>query len=220
MNELFLPHPQPMVTTLADLRSVVLEHNPNRRPKWRFRLAPDLIVQLQPSNKQARRLPRERWAEAQALNRADISGQDRFLTIEAMMSEDTMIFDGVAVVGPDDVTSFDKQPTGNPAPWAWLAFGIYADGDDAWTFELRRWAAKRGVMVGDAIDRVRTALSPETFADFKPEMMLSPRCLCCGKKLADPASLARWVGPECSGTTSLTVPRVFLTTFATTGGAA
>ena len=186
--------------------------------KWRFRLAPDLIVQLQPANKQTRRVPRAQWAEVESINRSDIFGRERILSIEALMIEDTLVVDGVAIVGPEDVTSFDKKPTGNPAPWAWLAFGIYADVDDAWTFELRNWTAKRDAVVGNAIERVHAALNPETFTVFKPEMMLSPRCLCCGKPLKDPASLARWIGPECAGTSSLTVPRVFLGAF--TGGAA
>ena len=33
---------------LAELRDVVLEHSHARLPKWRFQLAPDLAVQIQP----------------------------------------------------------------------------------------------------------------------------------------------------------------------------
>jgi hypothetical protein len=213
MNELFTARPQTPIPTLASLREIVLEQNRNRRPKWRFRLAPDLIVQLQPANKQARRVPRAQWDALEALNRSDVSGRERILSIEALMIENTLIFDGAAIVGPEDVSSFDKKPIGNPVPWAWLSFGIYTDPGDTWSFELHRWAAKRGVSVSDAVERVRSALSPETFAVFRPEMMLSGQCLCCGKKLSDPASLARWFGPECSGTSSLRVPRVFLAAF-------
>jgi hypothetical protein len=207
-GDVFAPHPHPSIPTLATLREIVLEQNRKRRPKWRFRLAPDLIVQLQPANKQARRIPRHRWDEVQTINKSD--APDRFFRIEALMIEDTLVFEGVAIVGAEDVTSFDKKPTGNPAPWVWLKFGIYADADDAWTFEPRGCWYKRGTAPADAIERVRSALTPERFSVFKPEMMLSPRCLACGKQLSDPASLARWIGPECSGTTSLSVPRVFL----------
>ena len=33
--------------------------------------------------------------------------------------------------------------------------------------------------------------------------MFEAACLCCGKALTDPASMARFVGPECAGTSSL-----------------
>ena len=41
-----------------------------------------------------------------------------------------------------------------------------------------------------------------------PAKMLSHNCVICGKGLTDPASMARWIGPECAGTSSLRVPFV------------
>ena len=41
-----------------------------------------------------------------------------------------------------------------------------------------------------------------------PAEMLSPNCVICGKGLTDPASMARWIGPECASTSSLYVPFV------------
>jgi hypothetical protein len=38
---------------------------------------------------------------------------------------------------------------------------------------------------------------------IKAEQMFSAHCLMCGKALTDPASMARWIGPECAGTSSL-----------------
>jgi Family of unknown function (DUF6011) len=35
-----------------------------------------------------------------------------------------------------------------------------------------------------------------------PEKMLCPNCLLCGKALTDPVSMARFIGPECAGTSS------------------
>jgi hypothetical protein len=39
--------------------------------------------------------------------------------------------------------------------------------------------------------------------------MLCHACLCCGKGLTDPASMARWIGPECWGSASINAPRLF-----------
>src|SRR5262249_23787008 len=57
-------------------------------------------------------------------------------------------------------------------------------------------------------DRVFGAMVPESFAALTPAMMLSPHCLHCGKALEDPASVARWIGPVCWGSSELPVPRV------------
>src|SRR5262249_5251416 len=38
----------PSVAFLAELREEVLNYSLKRMPKWKFRLAPDLIMQLQP----------------------------------------------------------------------------------------------------------------------------------------------------------------------------
>ena len=38
---------------------------------------------------------------------------------------------------------------------------------------------------------------------INPHQMFEDRCLCCGKALTDPASMARMIGPECAGTASL-----------------
>jgi len=40
--------------------------------------------------------------------------------------------------------------------------------------------------------------------------MLKPACLMCGKALTDPVSMARWIGPECAGTSSAVVPYTFI----------
>jgi hypothetical protein len=41
-----------------------------------------------------------------------------------------------------------------------------------------------------------------------PAQMLSYNCVICGKGLTDPASMARWIGPECAGTSTLHMPFV------------
>jgi hypothetical protein len=52
-------------------------------------------------------------------------------------------------------------------------------------------------------DRVLAALRSGRLDRFDPALMFGAYCLCCGKALTDPASMARWIGPECAGTSSL-----------------
>jgi hypothetical protein len=37
------------VSFLSDLRTEVLNHSDKRMPKWKFRIAPDVVMELQPS---------------------------------------------------------------------------------------------------------------------------------------------------------------------------
>jgi hypothetical protein len=57
--------------------------------------------------------------------------------------------------------------------------------------------------------RVVAALHPDHFAALRPELMLTAHCLACGKALTDPVSMARWIGPECWGSASTNLPRIF-----------
>jgi hypothetical protein len=47
---------------------------------------------------------------------------------------------------------------------------------------------------------------PVAFERSRPEITLKPACLFCGKRLTDPVSMARWIGPECAGTAAATTP--------------
>src|SRR5262245_54541986 len=49
-----------------------------------------------------------------------------------------------------------------------------------------------------------------------PAEMLSYNCVICGKGLTDPASMARWIGPECAGTSTLRVPFIITANQTTT----
>ena len=49
-------------------------------------------------------------------------------------------------------------------------------------------------------ERVAAVLRSDFFSAFAPEKMLGAFCLCCGKQLTDPASMARRIGPECAAT--------------------
>jgi len=57
-------------------------------------------------------------------------------------------------------------------------------------------------------DQVLAVLTPDTFAHL-PTVLLIPHCLICGKALRDPASMARGIGPECFGSSTLNVPGLY-----------
>ena len=40
------------------------------------------------------------------------------------------------------------------------------------------------------------------FAEFSVTRLFHHYCLICGKQLTDPVSMARFIGPECAGTSS------------------
>jgi hypothetical protein len=93
-----------------------------------------------------------------------------------------------------------------------LPFDLYAEvGSDTWLFK-----ATGGLSCDPEIqprqfalrDRVRESLSLEHFSKFDPKKMFSSHCFCCGKGLTDPASMARFIGPECAQTGSLNIPGV------------
>jgi hypothetical protein len=197
-----LPH-QP-IPALAELRNQVLQIDRKRKPKWRLRLAPDLILQLQPWDERQRLFPVERFAEI-----ARLDGAERRAFVDAITADYVLLFKGEAILGRDDVTSFDRIPE-TSAAWARLLFYLYArPATGAWFIKLHGGRASGGARLEPNLDRLRGELRPERFATFTPELMLSPACLLCGKGLTDPASMARWIGPECAGTGSLNVPRVY-----------
>jgi hypothetical protein len=54
--------------------------------------------------------------------------------------------------------------------------------------------------------RITKALGNGLFEELSAEKLLSHFYFCCGKPLTDPASMARRIGPECFGSSSLRVP--------------
>jgi hypothetical protein len=83
---------------------------------------------------------------------------------------------------------------------------------DRWLFKVTSIGGYAGLRYDEALavrDRV-IDLMPDAFAGLHPEMMLKPSCLMCGKALTDPVSMARWIGPECAGTSSAVVPYTFI----------
>jgi hypothetical protein len=179
--------PQP---ALAELRKLVLSRSEKRSPKWKFRLAPDLVVQIQ----------------AKLL----AQGIERFQCLAIMRDDAT----GQMLTMPRK--EFDRDIE------CWrLGFEIRADVADAWYLKpcslTRR--GPRGPRPGRLstidgalriCDRLVGAFQSTCFgADRSFVTVLQPNCLCCGKGLTDPVSMARMIGPECFGSQTEALPYTF-----------
>lgn len=183
------------IPTLADLREQVLQRSSTRCPRWRFRLADDLIMQLQPKPC-VLRFPRP----------AGYTGSWRQMIVR---------FDGVAhcaLVGHADASMLVEKPNWNAVPQMRVKFllAAYADAPAEWTLVYTGGRWSRGLAWPEVRrqiwERLVVAFGNGAFDRFTPDLMLSAHCLMCGRALTDPASMARLVGPECSGSGSLTVP--------------
>jgi hypothetical protein len=189
MSEL---HTIPAVSFLAELREEVLKHSLKRMPKWKFRLAQDLIMQLQPKPTV---LPSD-FAMARG--------------IKPMLQQ----FEGVAIMTENvKGDALKRLPQGPCPPWWQIKFVLYALEPDAdWTFSSTGWCRKWEADVAGVptlTQRIVAAFRAGLFGAGMPAQMLSHNCVICGKGLTDPASMARWIGPECAGTSILRVPFVF-----------
>jgi hypothetical protein len=158
------------LASLMTLRTEVLKRNPKRCPKWAFRLAEDLVVQVQP----------------------------RPTLAEWTRSRPQPLFLGVAVfneggVGPRVFDAAAKKDT----PGRRVKFEIVPDGEALGLKLTGSWVgtSKDLLAFRDRLGR----LIQDRLKRLKPDIMLCPQCLCCGKTLTDPASQARWIGPECAG---------------------
>jgi hypothetical protein len=181
-DEFWEREPLNAIQLLADLRTFVLERSHRRLPRWYFRLAPDLVVRLQPRPAEQR----DRFAlfygdafEGQGITRA--------VCVSAAQCREGAIgrLRFLVTQGPCYV--------GDPPGWTFRPMMIWrrAVSEPTWPDTFRA--------------RVIAALRPESFASLTAQMMLSPACLIRGKALTDPVSIARWIGPECAGTGSLDV---------------
>ena len=167
-RQLWQPITLDPVDTLASLRETVLKINPKRRPKWRFRIAPDVVMQLQPSPE----INKYGWRSKQ-------------------------LFDGLALQG-EGITKdhFQSSKGRDRTVMLDMFFTIVAADVSGWAINLnraylqdidRQLALKAQIVSG--IGRT---------GDLDASMMFQPACLACGKALTDPVSRARWIGPECA----------------------
>jgi hypothetical protein len=176
----------PAIPLLRELNDWVIKQNEKRLPKWKFRLADDLAVQIH-----------SRLTRAHA-----------------------MLFECVALQADSLSVKLFLEPNLLRGQRYWrMGFKLFANASDAatWTFKPTSLSRDRDYSRSDKVDfcqHVVAALHPDHFASLHPDLMLSPNCMCCGKGLTDPVSMARWIGPECWGSASTNLPRIFKTSTA------
>jgi len=174
---------------MADVREGVLVKSEKRMPKWRFRLAPDLLVLIQP--------------------KPVVLVSPRGLA--AGMKQHLLKFEGVGVMSENATPAMlESKFVKGVIRWR-TTFTIVADSPDEWTVGRGGYSWTRGADMGGChvlFSRITDALGNGFFEGLTEEKLLSHFCFACGKPLTDPASMARRIGPECAGTSSLRVPYV------------
>jgi hypothetical protein len=185
-RKIWEPVKLPVIATLTALRSAVLERSERRSPKWKLVAAADLIIELQPK-------PSART-----------------------------LFAGHAVeaAGVDARAFWPAYARVLPTPRNTLGFEIRAAGE-AWQFKPRSAGhfppspPARRLLDRDVHHRAMLALRErlaavfcdvDRFGHIDAIGLLGGHCLCCGKALTDPVSMARRIGPECWGSASATIP--------------
>jgi hypothetical protein len=180
------PVPVKSAPGLEQLREIVIEHNENRMPKWKFRLADDLVVQIQPQ----------------------LSANFRYFEGKAVECEDADndAFRPGTQRRPGQTNLKFAIYTSRPKYWSAPGYTGQAP-ENHWFLkpESIGWAKGSNPNYG-LRERLNRTLDDGFFDEFKPSMILSHHCMLCGKPLSDPASMARMIGPECYGSGSLNIP--------------
>ena len=149
-------------------------------PKWKFKLTSNLAVQIQPK-----------------LTRAHV-----------------LLFECIAIRTENPSLKLFTEPKSLRGQSYWrMKFELFHDEPGAeWAFKPKSAGRGHGCSSSGLLElrsSVIAALHSNHFATLKPDLMLSPACLCCGKGLTDPVSMARWIGPECWGSASTNIPRIY-----------
>jgi hypothetical protein len=92
----------------------------------------------------------------------------------------------------------------------WFTFHILID-KDGWWFKPSILCSSDDLLAGDRrlACTIRDWVIEELHTEFqtlRAEMMLRRVCLACGRRLTDPISQARWIGPECNLSASKAIP--------------
>jgi hypothetical protein len=172
---------------MADVREGVLANSEKRMPKWRFRLTPDVLALIQPKPVSLL-TPR---------------------ALELGCKQLVLKFEGVAVMSENATPGMLDGKRQPGIAGCKVTFEIIAESPDDWTIRRRSgsWTRSLGRESYDLLfSRVVGALSNGFFEELTEQKLLSHFCFQCGKPLTDPASMARRIGPECAGTSSLYVP--------------
>lgn len=164
---------------LAYLRVCVVSRSAKRMPKWRLRVSPDIVTEVQPRPANAATF------KCKAIVHDEAGAE--LLTDKRRPLNSWMIEFKLVVILHEQADFTD-------------------DGD--WHLKPTRIGFRTGHPHSDIIgvcDRLIGAM-PVAFDKLRPETMLKPACLFCGRLLTDPVSMARWIGPECAGTAAAITP--------------
>ena len=178
------------IASLAQLRELVIQHNEKRMPKWKFRLASDLAVQIQPQVTAKFREFECRAIESQEVDESSFAAGAKRIT---------------------DQTNFKFDVYSDiPKDWRLLKYTGLIPGQWAFKPAGLGWA-RDGKPNYDLPSRLVRLFNDGRFDNLNPSTLLSPHCIICGKGLTEPASMARGIGPECWGSGSLSVPWLYKT---------
>lgn len=183
------PIPLKPILSLVALRQVIIEHNERRMPIWKFRLASDLILRIQPQLTECHRDFHCKAIECAGVHAGAFAPRTERRSDQTNLNFD--IYTGI--------------------PEHWLRRNLYPGLTvGQWTLKATSigWSRK-GKPNYDLAARLVRLLNDGQFDRIESSTLLSPQCLCCGKALTDPASMARLIGPECAQTSSLIIPFVW-----------
>jgi hypothetical protein len=182
------------IPVLRDVRAFCLAHSETRCPIWRFKITKNLVLSIQP---RPAHLPTE--AEAAFGVRAQVV---RFECIAVTVET------GEATAAMLTAKLYEFEPK---ILWRRREFEIieYAGDSERWYLSLRgashaRRTAIDGVFKLDK--RIAGIFAGRFFKNLSPGDMLGCQCWICGHPLTDPVSMARGIGPECAGSSSIVTP--------------
>jgi hypothetical protein len=183
-QEFWATVPIPPQAELGQLYAAVFARTEKRSPKWKFRLATDLIVQIHPK-----------------------------------LTTALLKFECLAVQGKD-TNAATLTTTKNREGLPHVRFDLRVEAGE-WKFRPRfAGPIRRGYAVEqiktegdiralvDLRSRLIAVFQSKRFDHLHRQMMLGNHCLVCGKGLTDPVSMARFIGPECWGSASNSLPFV------------
>ena len=189
MSELHVFGEMPInpIPSISELREECLKRSQKRMPIWRFKAGNDLLVSLQPK-------PCEPITPLESAY--------GYKQVTARFVGNAVMADQI----PND--GLTKKPKDHNC-WP---FEIIAKQGDCWTLRCRggSWSPSRKDRQQELRERVSNLITGKFFHRLTPQAMLSANCLLCGKGLSDPASMARWIGPECYGSSTLIVHKIFV----------
>jgi len=146
-------------------------------PRWKIRLAPDVLLELQPKVNRWYRFE-FRAVQCEGVTPALLTHSRSFWPKPWIVQSGRLY----EIEGEAMILRFSG------AAWSWEGF------DEAARSRLKELTV--------------TAFTDGRFATFSATRLFHPYCLICGKALTDPVSMARFIGPECAGTSSPHIHRL------------